>query len=744
LTQAMTDTQSAAGPPFPPLSPRIRRWREASRERSDCSPQPTRQHDLLAAFFGPYADLPFPERYARAMAQALEAAPVYLLEDERLVGMTYQVCRPDVPPQPTPWDEQWRAYDPHLQTAQRQAEQIEPYLRVGGAPGHIGWRWDRILERGIAGHLADLEARLTSAPDARAHALYQGAIILWQTVLRWNDRHIAALRELAAAATGEERSRLEGLIALCQRVPRYPARTFHEALQSFYVQHLAVMFENPYGGNGPGRMDAILGPYLERDLADGRISLDEARDLVAELIIRLHERIAHADGWVEAVTVGGLGPGSAPAENTLTHLIIECVAAMDITHPSVYVRLSTQSSDELLDLTVRYLLHGRNRAQVYNDDVVLPALRRGGVPAADAAVYMAGGCMEISSQGAACDLNFAGTLNIAKTLELVLTGGIDLVSGQRRLALDRDLAAYESFDTLYRAFEDELARQYAEMVRAIDIASATYAELRPCYLLSSLVDDCLDRGREQQDGGARYHDYGFAPLGITTAADALHALDVAVYRERFVTAAELLSALRADFAGFEALRARLRAIPPYGHEAPEADGLCQRVLASVCDLATAQRTRFGGRLKPMVFNFVWTPGASKALGARPDGSRAGEAIGHGLTPAKRAMTSGITPAMNSCLTLDCTCVLGGATTMWDMDPQWIDEPLLRALLTSFLQRGGMIFQGNMTSVADLEDAYAHPERHPNLIVRVGGFSARFVTLDRDVQLDVLARHRHRG
>jgi len=744
LTQEMIGTETAAGTPFPPLSPRIRRWREASRARSARSPQPTRQHDLLAAFFGPYAHLPFPERYARSMAEALEAAPVYLLEDERLVGMTYQVPRPGAPPRPTPWDQEWRAYDPHLQIAQRQAQQIEPYLRVGGAPGHIGWRWDRILERGIDGHLAELQALLAQATDEEAQALYRGAILLWQAVLRWNERHIAALREQAAQATGEERARLEGLVALCQRVPRHPARTFHEALQSFYLQHLAVMFENPYGGNGPGRMDALLGPYLERDLAEGRITLDEARELVGELMIRLHERIAHADGWVEAVTVGGCGPDGAPAENSLTHLIIEAVAAMDITHPSVYVRLSSQSSDELVDLAVRYLLHGRNRAQIYNDDVVLPALRRGGVPLADAAAYMAGGCMEISTQGAACDLNFAGILNIAKTLELVLTGGVDLVTGERRVELDGDLTAYASFEALYAALEGELARQYGEMAHAIDIASATYAELRPCYLLSSLMDDCLARGREQQDGGARYHDYGYAPLGITTAADALHALDVAVYREGFVTAAELLAALRANFQGYQALQARLRAIAPYGREADDADGLCQRVLASVCDLATAQRTRFGGRLKPMVFNFVWTPGASKALGARPDGSLAGEAIGHGLTPAKRALAEGITPAMNSCLALDCTCVLGGATTMWDMDPQWIDAPLLRALLESFLQRGGMIFQGNMTSVAEMEDAYAHPERYPNLIVRVGGFSARFVTLDRDIQREVVERHRHSG
>ena len=727
-----------------PLSGRIRRFREASRERCASSPAPTRHREMLDAFFGPFRELPYRERYARSLAHALVSAPVYLLEDERLVGMLYQLPRPDAPTEASPWDEAWRAYNPHAQIAHRQAQAIEPYLRVGGAPGHIGWRWDRILERGVEGHLAMLRSRLDQAPDDKARDLYRGAILLWQAVLQWNDRHVAALRQHASRATGAEPDRLATLIELCERVPRYPARTFYEAVQSFYLQHLALMFENPFGGNGPGRVDAILGPYLERDLDAGRITLAEAKELVDELLIRFHERLSHGDGWVEAMTVGGCEADGSSSENVLTRLIIHSIGALDLTHPSVYVRLSSQSSQELVDLTVQYLLHGRNRAQIYNDDAVLPALEGAGVPSEDAARYMAGGCMEISVQGAACDLNFSGILNVAKTLELVLTGGIDLLTGERRIAICDDLTSYGSFEELYGAFEAELAREYREMARAIDIASAAYAELRPCYLLSSLVDDCLARGREQQDGGARYHDYGFAPLGITAAADALHALDMAVFREAFVTPEELLHALRANYEGYEALQARLRAIPPYGRESDDADALCQRVLASVCDLATAQRTRFGGRLKPMVFNFVWTPSASKVLGARPDGSRAAELIGHGLTPSKRAMAEGITPAMNSCLSLDCACVLGGATTMWDMDEQWINAPLLKALLVSFVDRGGMIFQGNMTSVAEMEDAYEHPDCHADLIVRVGGFSARFVTLDRDLQREIIERHRHRG
>lgn len=743
----ITDDRAPASPtenasPFLPLSARIRRFRDESRVRGAHPPSLQRWKHFEEAFFGSCRRLPYWERYARSLAAALEREPVCLLPGERLVGMLYQVA-------PAPDDfhpnlDGMRPYDYQRKAVERVVARIEPYLQEGGAPGHIGWRWDIILAEGIDGLLARLHGLLAEARDAKARRLYRGAILLWEAVLRWNDRHVAALEARADAADGEERRRLTELAAICRRVPRYPARTFHEAIQSFHLQHLAVMFENPYGGNGPGRLDYFLWPYLERDLAAGIATLDDAKDLVDELFIRLHERLQEGDGWVEAIVPGGVHPDGSDAVNPLSYLMVHAIGALEQTHPAVYPRLSWQSPEDFLDLCVQYLLHGHNRAQLYNDDACLPAIVQAGTPPDDAAMYMAGGCMEISVQGMNCDMNFSCTHNVAKTLELVLTGGIDLLDGARRIALTHDLTSFPTFETLYAAFEHELAREYRELVTALDIWSACYARYRPCYLLSSLVGDCLARGREQQDGGARYHEYGFAPLAVTTAADALMGIKRAVYDEQFISGAEMLAALRANYRGHEALRARLLRIPKYGREDAEADALCNRVLHSVCRLATRPRNRFGGRLKPMIFNFVWTPGASRQLGARADGAQAGELIGHGMTPQKRGMTQGITAAMHSSISLDYACVSGGATTMWDMDERWITFDRMKSLLQVFFAGGGMIIQGNTTSVSELEEAMAHPECYPNLIVRVGGFSARFTTLERDLQQEILTRHRHQG
>ena len=729
--------------PFTPLSDRIRRFLDASRSRGGGTTFSPKALNQNKAFFELHSRKPFWERYARSLAYAIENEPVSLFDDEQIVGMLYQA------PSDQGLDleenkKRWAEYCPWHRMHQRQAREIDPFVGGGGAPGHIGWRWDIILEKGIDELIREIRALLANAQDAKAKRLYKGALILWRSVLKWNDRHVAALKEKASRVQGEERERIARLIEICTRVPREPARTFHEAVQAFHFQHLVVMFENPYGGNGPGRVDYFLWPYLERDLATGRTTMEQAKDLVDELWIRFEERIQHRDGWVESAAVGGLHPDGSSSVNPLSHMMIDSFAALDQTHPAMYPRVGHNTPEPFVDLCVNYLLHGKNRAQIYNDDVCVRAIVQSGTPPEDARMYMPGGCMEISVQGMNCDLNWSRTHNVAKTLELVLNGGVDMLTGNKLIPHDRRLADYTDFEDLYAAFETELGREYEEMVKGLDIASECYAKYRPCYLLSSLMNDCLARGREQQDGGARYHEYGFAPLAISTAADSLNGIKRAVFEEKFVTAAVLIEALRADFKGHEQLQARLRNLPKYGAEDPEADALADRVLKSVCTLATAPRARFGGQLKPMVFNFVWTPGTSAQLAARGDGSNAGDRIAHGMTPQPSAMKNGLTAAINSCTSLSFDCVSGGATTMWDMDEQWISFDLMKSVLTTFLKQGGMIFQGNTTSVKELEEAMRSPEKYPNLIVRVGGFSAHFVALDPTLQREIVTRYRHAG
>jgi formate C-acetyltransferase len=168
----------------------------------------------------------------------------------------------------------------------------------------------------------------------------------------------------------------------------------------------------------------------------------------------------------------------------------------------------------------------------------------------------------------------------------------------------------------------------------------------------------------------------------------------------------------------------------------------RRVLTDVCEVFDAYTNRHGRRVKPIIFTFVWAPQMGMSVGASPDGRKAGRPLAHGLTPQARGMAKGITASINSYASLPSRLVSGGASTMWDMDPTWINHALLHSIVDVFVQRGGQIFQGNMTSVQDLRKAFDDPDAYPNLIVRVGGFSARFVNLDRSLQVEIMERYRH--
>ncbi|MFH1571248.1 MAG: pyruvate formate lyase family protein, partial [Gemmatimonadota bacterium] len=436
-----------------------------------------------------------------------------------------------------------------------------------------------------------------------------------------------------------------------------------------------------------------LWPYLEADLAAARTTLEEARELVTELFVKLHERIAPHDGWVEAVPVGGRRPDGASAINPLSYMIVEVITELEQTHPSVYVRLPDDAPEDFVDLTARYLVAGRNRAQVYGDDAVIEALHTDGVALEDARHWTAGGCMEVSPQGCNCDLLFSFAHNVARTLEVVLNGGCLLATGERASPHTGSLADYASFEELYEAFATELERELHVLLRRLDIWLECYAEFRPSFLLSSMTHDCLERGRSLNDGGARYTDYGGSGVGIPNVGDSLYAIRRAVFDERRFSGAEVLEAMRADFTGHEAVHAYLRSVPKFGSDCEEVDALVDRVLLTFSDVLHHHRTPHGGRVRPIILGFSWVVTHGQQVGATADGRRAGRPLAHGLSPQSGSATRGLSAAINSATRLTLERVSGGGAMMWDLDPAWATPEVVKAMLKTFVAQGGAHLPG---------------------------------------------------
>jgi formate C-acetyltransferase len=726
-------------------SERIERMVAASRIRGANQPPDegifsTAKGDAYEA----YAHLTIRERQARSLASGFDALPVYLFPEERLVGMVYHLGGGQGKSAGPDWSAEGNKEVARRFNSPADVSTID--LFGGGAgPGHVTWHWDWILQKGIIGLLDEYREALKTPKDQTAKEFYEGVIIVWESVLRWAERHVVALEKALAEASADDKPRLEELIKICRQVPAYPARNFREATQAFLIQYLAVMRECPFGGNGPGRVDYFLWPYLKKDLEDGRCTLQEARELIDELLMRIEERIQGFDGWVEAIVLGGSNPDGTSAVNPLSHIFVESIIELDQTHPSVYMRMPSDPPQDYIELAARYLLDGRNRAQILNDPVISAALQKVGLTSEDSMMYTCGGCMEIVPQGMNSDLLFAATHSVPLTLELVITGGEAMRLGKRLEGVNlKPLPAYADFEEFYAAFAKELEREQVFRFRQLDVFSETMAEHRPTYLQSSMIADCFERGRDQQDGGARYHHYGVDPLGIANTADALHALKRAVYEDKLCTSEELLAAIIANYEGFETLRLKLRSLPKYGQQDAGADAMTKRLWNTLTDIYMGYRNRFGGRVKMVIFTFMWAPWVGDQLSATADGQFAGTPISQGITPANASMTEGITAAIGSMTTLDLANAAGGASSMWDLDPQWATPEVTGAIVRSFLKMGGQIFQGNTTDVEELIKAKSNPEAYKHLVVRVGGFSARFVGLPEDVQDDVINRHRHKG
>ncbi|NOZ22391.1 MAG: hypothetical protein GXP25_15025, partial [Planctomycetes bacterium] len=615
------------------------------------------------------------------------------------------------------------------------------YFNGGAAFGHIGWDWGVMLRIGARGIMEDARRRRETTDDPKAREFYLGVEILLEALIAWVARHEEALREAAKDADPERAAELIEMADICQRVPAGGAETFREAVQSFLFQYLAVMFENPHGGNGPGRMDYYLWPFLQADLDADRITLDEARDWIIELFIKLHERLGPRDGWVEAIVVGGRNPDGSSSVTPLSHLIVEAILELEQTHPSVYVRLHEDAPETFWDLSARYLIEGGNRAQIYGDDNVIDALHKDGVVIEDARNWCAGGCMEVSPQACNGDLLFTFAHNVVRTMELILNGGRLLLGGDQAIEHDKCLADYGTFDELWADFEAELERELRILMKRLDIYLECSAEYRPSFLLSSMTHDCLERGRNINDGGARYQDYGGSGVGIPNVGDSLYALKKAVFDEKAFTAQEVLNALRDDFEGHDRMRAYLWNLPKFGSGDAEAIEMTDRVMRTFCRIIKSHRNPFGGHTRPIILGFVWVVSYGLQTGATPDGRRARRPLAQSLSPQSGAALQGLTVALGDATKLSLEEVGGGGSMMWDLDPRWATPEVVKGLLRTFIQQGGHIFQGNIVSPDLLEEAQKNPDEYRDLMVRVGGYSALFHSLSAETQTEIIERYR---
>lgn len=640
---------------------------------------------------------------------------------------------------------------------------------ITSGDGHIIVNIPRVVNQGLESYLARAEQALstqvTGAEDLKGRPFYQAVGIALGAAIRFAARY-ADLAESQSIETADpdRRQELQEIAQVCRRVPAKPACTFHEALQSAWFIHLITQIESNGHSFSLGRLDQYAFPFYRDDIAGGRIDQPRALELLQLLWLKLfgvnkirpwaHTRFGIGYATYQNVTIGGQTSDGRDATNDLSYMVLQTIRDTRLTQPNVSARFHTGTSDRFLMECARTVKLGFGMPAMKNDEIIIPALLEKGVSPEDAYDYAMVGCVEAAVPGKWGYRNTGMTfLNLLKVLELACNDGQDPIT-HRRLHDGRGwLTDFSSFEQLYDEFRDQLAYYTWSSVVFDSVADLALEELAPDAFCSALVDDCLARGKTIKEGGSVYDVISGPQSGLANVADALMALKSLVFEERRLKAAEVRQALESNFAGVEGERVRkllLRA-PKYGNDIDEVDRLAWRVMDDYLRQASKYHTtRFGrGPIGCAYAGSTSNISANVPLGqsvcATPDGRFAGAPIAEGVSPVHGADTMGPTAVMRSVAKLQTVKMIAQLLNLRLAPSTLASEAGLKRwvqLLRGFQSLKGWHVQFNMISTETLVDAQEHPEEYRDLIVRVAGYSALFVTLDRATQDDIIARTVH--
>jgi trans-4-hydroxy-L-proline dehydratase len=617
------------------------------------------------------------------------------------------------------------------------------------APGHTVLD-GRIYRRGLVDTIAEIDAALASldyAGDPRAYDRQEelrAMRVAAGAVIRFAERHAeAAVAQAALEPDSARRAELERIALVCRHVPAHAPRDFHEALQAYWFVHLGVITElNTWDSFNPGHLDQHLYPFYRRGLDEGTLTEAAARELLQCFWIKFNNQPAPPKVGVTAaesgtytdfanINTGGLRPDGSDGVNDLTYLMLDVIDEMRLLQPSSNIQLSRRSPDRFLTRALEIVREGWGQPSLFNADLVVEELLRQGKSIADAREGGTSGCVETGAFGKEAYI-LTGYFNLPKVLEIALG--------------EHDASAFESFEDVFGAFRATLEQFLAVKMRGANVIERLYATRMPAPFLSTLIDDCIAKGRDYNDGGARYNTTYIMPVGLGTVTDSLSALRHHVFEQGTVPLARLLEALGRDFDGDEPLRQALwNRTPRYGNDDERADTLLAAVFDAVFDTVDGRPNTRGGEFHVNYLSTTCHVYFGSKVGATPDGRRAFEPLSEGISPVQGVDRGGPTAVARSAARLD-QARTGGTLLNQKFSPEAVrtagDLAKLAALVRTYFALGGHHIQFNVVTADTLRAAQADPGTHRDLIVRVAGYSDYFCDLTRALQDEIISRTEH--
>lgn len=641
---------------------------------------------------------------------------------------------------------------------------------ITSGDAHIAVNYDKVLKLGVVNYKERTERKLkeldlTDYRNLNKSYFYRAILIVIDAVAAFAKRYADLALEMSKTENNDTRkTELLEMSRILNKVPYYPADTFHEAIQSLWMIHLVLQIESNGHSLSYGRMDQYLNPYYENDLKNKIITEYGATELLTNLWLKTftinkirswsHTRFSAGSPLYQNVTVGGQASDKKDAVNSLSYLILKSVAQTKLPQPNLTVRYHKGLSDEFMKECIEVVRLGFGMPAFNSDEVIIPSFIEKGVAEEDAYNYSAIGCVEVAVPGKwgyrCTGMSF---LNFPKSLLIALNNGIDPESGTRLCEGIGHFKNMTSFDEVMKAW-NKIIRKFTRHSVIIDsCADMAIEEVTADVLCSALTDDCIERGINIKEGGAVYDFISDLQVGIANLGDSLAAIKKCVFEDKSFTPAQLWDALSNNYEGEEGRRIQeilINNAPKYGNDDDYVDLLLRDAYEIYIDeIKKYKNTRYGrGPIGGGYYAGTSSISANVPQGAgtlaTPDGRKAGEPLAEGCSPSHAMDKNGPTAVFKSVSKLPTHDITGGVLLNQKVTPQMLskeeDRMKLILLIRAFFNRlEGFHVQYNVVSRDTLIDAQKNPEKHRDLIVRVAGYSAFFNVLSKQTQDDIIER-----
>jgi formate C-acetyltransferase len=584
----------------------------------------------------------------------------------------------------------------------------------------------------------------------------QAVTIVLEGVIRFAHRYSELATEMASRETNlERRARLEEVARTCAQVPENPPRTFLEAVQFFYFIHLVRYLE--YSTLGIGiRVDYLFGSYYEKDMAEGRITRDEALEILQLLWAKFLELglvysplVTSVYGGVaslQAVTLGGTDRDGNDVTNDLSYLTLEAAETMRTIEPSIALRVHKDTPDELLLKATDVIRSGIGYPSLFNDEALIPLLEKWGVPREDAKSYAVSGCVYMEIPGKNITRRVEGYFVLAKCLWWALHQGVNPKTDEQWGAPTPDPATFRSWEDVLEAYLEQVRFFTGKMAQLENTCRDLYAKYCPRPFYSAIVEGCIEKGKEckQWIYPSMVHDMCIV-IGSTNVADSISAIRKVVFEDHLVTLPELIEIMDRNWEGREDIRQACVNAPKYGNDDDYADGIAREVHHRTEAVMETVKDRFGFSKRADGSAVSATYGLAVDTPATPDGRRDGDGFADStLAPQPGMDHKGPTAVLNSCAKIDTLQTYNHLLNQKFL-PEYLEgemKPVFLDYLKTWREKKVPHVQFNVVDKETLMEAQQRPEAFQDLIVRVAGYSAYFVELSSGLQDHIIQRTSH--